>query len=147
MTERNVRFRSFDDIAVGERAKLSRVIRKDDVEAFAALSGDRNPLHLDPDYAARTEFGRPVAHGMLAASLVSTLIGMHLPGPGALWAEQKLRWKAPLFVGDEVTVELEVKHKSAGARAILVSVRGLNQHQEVVLEGTGTALLPAAEPE
>jgi acyl dehydratase len=145
MTESAVKFRSIEEIEIGERASISRVIRREDVEAFAALSGDRNPLHLDAEYAARTEFGQPVAHGMIAASLVSTLVGMHIPGPGALWAEQKFRWRAPVFVGDEVTVELEVKHKSEGARMVLLEIKGVNQRGELILEGKGSAMLPAVK--
>ena len=144
MTENAARFRTIEDIRVGERAVVRREIRREDVEAFAKLSGDYNPLHLDREYAARTEFKKPVAHGMIVASLVSTLVGMHLPGPGALWAEQKFRWKAPVFVGDEVTVELEVMHKSEGARTVLIEIKGVNQRGEVILEGKGSAMLPAA---
>jgi phosphate acetyltransferase len=146
MTGDAVRFRTIEDIEIGERASIRKLIRREDVEAFAALSGDYNPLHLDHDYAAKTEFGQPVAHGMIAASLVSTLVGMHIPGPGALWAEQKFRWKAPVFVGDEVTVELVVKHKSEGARMVLLEVKGVNQRGEEILEGKGSAMLPPAAP-
>jgi 3-hydroxybutyryl-CoA dehydratase len=147
VTENAARFRTIEDIQIGERASIRREIRREDVEAFAKLSGDYNPLHLDAEYAARTEFERPVAHGMIVASLVSTLVGMHIPGPGALWAEQKFRWRAPVFVGDEVTVELVVVHKSEGARTALIEIKGVNQRGELVVEGKGSAMLPPAGKE
>ena len=82
----------FAAIAVGDTAKLTRTVGHDDVELFATLSGDRNPLHMDDEFARGTSFERRVVHGMLVASYVSTLVGMHLPGPGALWTQQSFRW-------------------------------------------------------
>ena len=84
------------------------------MQAFAALSGDHNPLHVDAAFARQTSFQKPVAHGMLLASYVSTLVGMHLPGPGALWTRQSFRWPAAVFAGDTVELTLRVTHKSEG---------------------------------
>jgi 3-oxoacyl-[acyl-carrier protein] reductase len=129
--------KSFEEIAVGDTAQIERTISKESVEAFAQLSGDWNPLHTDAVYAKTTEFGRPVAHGVLLASYVSTLIGMHLPGPGALWAEQHFRWLAPVFAGDHLRVGLRVTHKSAGSRTLTVEVEAANQHGVKVMNGNG----------
>ena len=131
--------KTFEQIQTGDRVSLRRRLDEEDVEAFARLTGDRNPLHLDRLFAAEAGFERPVVHGMLVAGFVSTLVGMHLPGPGALWAEQRFRWKRPVFVGDEVTVEVEVTHKSKGARTLQLAVQAFNQKGELVLEGAGTA--------
>src|SRR5690349_16163264 len=90
----------FEGIAVGDRARMSRTIRAEDVANFCALTGDSNPLHMDSDFASQTAFQRRVVHGMLTASFVSTLVGTSLPGPGALWTQQSFRWIAPVFIGD-----------------------------------------------
>lgn len=131
----------FAAIQVGDEARLTKTIRAEDVEAFARLSGDHNPLHTNAEFARRTSFQRPVAHGMLVASYVSTLIGTQLPGPGALWAQQNFRWRAPVFVGDEVALTLRVTHKSAGTRTLNIVVNAVNQHGHTVLEGEGTVMV------
>ncbi|MBV9081501.1 MAG: MaoC family dehydratase, partial [Acidobacteriaceae bacterium] len=81
-------FREFSTIKVGDTATLTRTIEERDVRAFANLSGDFNPLHIQQEFAKRTSYQRPVVHGLLIGSYVSTLVGMHLPGPGGLWTEQ-----------------------------------------------------------
>ncbi|MEZ5401930.1 MAG: SDR family oxidoreductase [Bryobacteraceae bacterium] len=133
--------RSIEEIAVGETATLVRTITPAQIEAFAELSGDRNPLHVDVDYARRTTFQRPVAHGMLLGSFVSTLIGMHLPGPGALWNQQSFKWLQPVFAGDTVTVEGRVTQVSKGAAMLTVAVTAVNQNGKKVMEGEGTVML------
>ena len=86
------------------------------------LSGDRNPLHMDESFALRTRFQRRVVHGMLLASYVSTLVGMHCPGPGALWTRQNYRWPAPVFIGDRIHLRLRVTHKSVGSRTLTINL-------------------------
>jgi len=130
--------RGFDEIQVGDHATLERVITAADVSAFADLSGDRNPLHVDPGYARLTEFGRPVVHGMLSASFISTLIGMHLPGPGALWTSQTLNFRAPAFVGDAVTVRGEVRQKVVAARLLLIDITVTTAAGTVIVDGQAT---------
>lgn len=131
----------FAAIQVGDTASLTRTIAAEDVEAFAALSGDYNPLHMDAAFARGTSFQKPVAHGMLVAGFVSTLIGMHLPGPGALWTRQHFRWPAAVFAGDTVTVTLRVTHKSGGARTLAIEVTAVNQNGKTVMEGDGSVML------
>ena len=131
----------FDKIAVGDNARFVKKILAEDLEAFARLSGDYNPLHMDADFARRTSFQRRVVHGMLIGNYVSTLVGMHLPGPGALWAQQNFRWRAPVFIGDEISITLRVTHKSEGTRTINVEVAAVNQNGQTVLEGEGTVML------
>ena len=119
------------------------------MEAFAKLSGDRNPLHMDDSFAARTHFQRRVVHGMLVANYVSALIGMRCPGPGALWSQQNFRWLAPVFIGDRIDLTMKVTHKSEGSRSLTIEVKALNQEGKVVMEGEGTvtALEERQQPE
>ncbi len=130
--------REFDRIEVGDHASLTHSILEGDVAAFAALTGDYNPLHVDADYARTTEFGRPVVHGMLSASFISTLIGMLLPGPGALWTSQTLNFRAPAFVGDVITVRGVVRQKVVAARLLALDISVTNQHGQEIVNGQAT---------
>jgi len=93
---------------VGDRASLAKVISPEDVRAFAGAVGDHNPVHFDEAYASTTPFGRPVAHGMLVASLISAVIAGKLPGPGSVYLSQSLRFSAPVFPGETVTATVTV---------------------------------------
>jgi acyl dehydratase len=93
---------------VGTKATWTRAIRSDDVEAFARFSGDRNPLHFDPEFAAGTRFGRLVVQGGLTTALFNALVAMKLPGPGSVFLHQEWDYPAPVFIGDTVTAEAEV---------------------------------------
>jgi len=139
--QQTIQTADFDKIAVGDETRLVKKILAEDLEAFARLSGDYNPLHMDAEFARRTSFQRRVAHGMLLGNYVSTLVGMHLPGPGALWAQQNFRWRAPVFIGDEISITLKVTHKSEGTRTINVEVSAINQNAQTVLEGEGTVMM------
>jgi 3-oxoacyl-[acyl-carrier protein] reductase len=142
-----VAFVDFEKIQPGDEVHFSKTIMADDVEAFARLSGDRNPLHMDDQFAARTHFQRRVVHGMLIANYVSALIGMKCPGPGALWSQQNLRWPAPVFIGDRIQVTLKVTHKSSGARTLTVEAKAINQDGKVVMEGEGTVTALEERPQ
>ena len=130
-----------DTVEIGATARLAKTITEAEIAKFAELSGDYNPLHMDAGFAGRTSFQKPVAHGMLLASYVSNLVGMKLPGAGALWARQEFRWPAPVFVGDTVEIRLEVVRKSAGAGAMTISVLALNQEGKAVMEGEGVVMM------
>jgi acyl dehydratase len=93
---------------IGARASWTRTIGAEDVEAFARISGDHNPLHFDPDFAARTRNGRLIVHGGLTTALFNALVAMKLPGPGSVFLHQEWDYPAPVFVGDTVTAEAEV---------------------------------------
>ncbi|MFM1663996.1 MaoC family dehydratase [Aeromonas salmonicida] len=95
-------------LEIGQKASLTKRFGTAEVEAFAGLSEDFNPLHLDSAFAATTPFERPIVHGMLLASLFSGLLGQQLPGKGAVYLGQSLSFKQPVFVGDEVTAEVEI---------------------------------------
>ncbi len=95
-------------IAVGDSVTQTVVINRDLVEQFGTLVGDLNPLHLDPVAASQSRFGRPIAHGTLIMGLVSALLGQRLPGPGSVYLVQTSEYRAPVFVGDEVTITIQV---------------------------------------
>ena len=100
--------RRLEDLSIGQTAERRHVVGEGDIDAFAAVSGDTNPVHLDATYAARTRFGGRIAHGMLAASYLSALLGTELPGPGAVYVSQTLRFRRPVRIGDDVTARVTV---------------------------------------
>ncbi len=134
----NVSFRSFDDLAVGDTASLTRVITGDDVRRFVDLTGDDNPLHVDRAFAETTPFKDIVVHGMLGASFLSTLIGTRLPGGGAVWVSQAFDFLLPVRLGDTLTVTCSVTAKHERDRLLELNTRIDNQRNQAVLTGKGT---------
>ncbi len=130
-----IRMPHFDDIKVGDVAELKHFLTKEDVQAFAALTGDFNPLHVDEEFAKRTLFHKPVVHGMLSASFISTIIGTLLPGGGALWMSQTLDFLRPAHVGDTLRVLASVKQKSPATRVMLLKIVVSNQLGEELIRG------------
>ncbi|WP_310542462.1 MaoC family dehydratase [Phenylobacterium sp.] len=98
----------FDELTVGQAVETSRVVGAADIEAFAEVSGDNNPVHLDETYAATTTFGERIAHGMLSAAYISAILGTRLPGPGAIYLSQSLRFRRPVKIGDVVVARATV---------------------------------------
>lgn len=98
----------FEDLSVGQEASSSNTVTADVIRAFADVSGDRNPVHIDPDYAATTIFKERIAHGMLSAGFISAVFGMQLPGPGAIYISQTMNFKAPVKIGDVVVTTVKV---------------------------------------
>ena len=121
--------------AVGTRATRERTITDDDIVRFAEVSGDRNPVHLDADYAARSPFGQRIAHGFLVGSLISAAIGMDLPGPGSIYLGQTLKFVAPVHIGDTVTVSVEVIKVREDKRLITLRTDCTNQNGALVITG------------
>jgi 3-hydroxybutyryl-CoA dehydratase len=97
-----------EDLSVGQSAELVRTVAEADIVAFAEVTGDSNPVHLDADYAATTNFGERIAHGMLSAGYISAVLGTTLPGPGAIYLSQSLAFKRPVRIGAEVTARVTV---------------------------------------
>jgi 3-hydroxybutyryl-CoA dehydratase len=97
-----------DELSVGQQARSARVVTEADILAFAAASGDMNPVHFDEEYAATTRFGTRIAHGMLTAAHVSALIGMRLPGPGSVYVSQTLSFRRPVRISDSVTTIVDI---------------------------------------
>jgi 3-hydroxybutyryl-CoA dehydratase len=131
-------------IAVGDRAALSKLITDADIVMFAFLSGDVNPVHLDAAYAERTRFGGRIAHGMLSASLISAVLGTKLPGPGAVYLSQSLRFRAPVMLGDEVTATVTVLDKREGKPIYTLETVCTKADGTVVLEGEAVILYEPA---
>ena len=98
----------FEDLSVGMTETLEKTVASSDVVGFAQLTGDRNPIHLSEHFAARTSFGKRIAHGLYTASLISAVLGTRLPGPGAIYISQTLNFRAPVKIGDTVTVTVTV---------------------------------------
>ena len=126
----------FDDIKIGDRAELVHVITAENVEKFVDLTGDNNRIHVDSDYASQTTFKKPVVHGMLGASFISTIIGTKLPGDGALWFSQNLEFILPVRVGDKITVTAEVKKKFEREKIVELQTDIFNQNRQKVTAGT-----------
>lgn len=97
-----------EDLAVGMESSSSKTVTEADIVAFAEVSGDKNPVHLDADYAAKTMFKERIAHGMLSAAYISAIFGMQMPGPGAIYMSQTLQFKAPVKIGDTVVTTVKV---------------------------------------
>jgi 3-hydroxybutyryl-CoA dehydratase len=120
---------------VGEKESVTVTVTDEMVRAFAELSGDRNPVHLDDEFAAKTRFKKRIAHGMLLGSLLSRVAGMMLPGPGTIIISQDIRYKGPCYIGDTVTAEIAVIHVRADKPIIKVSSRVTNQQGEELIDG------------
>ena len=142
MTEEFLRNRPFDELSLGDEASLVRTVGRDDIELFAAVSGDVNPAHLDAAFAATDLFGHIVAHGMWTAALVSAVLGTKLPGPGTIYLGQELRFLKPVAPGDTVTAKVTVREKKAEKRIVLLGTDCTNQRGETVLSGVATVIAP-----
>ena len=132
----------FDELTLGHQARLTRVLTKEDIELFAAVTGDINPAHTNAEYAQSTIFHEVVGHGMWTGSLVSNLLGTVLPGPGTLYLNQTFSFKNPVRLGDKITVIITVKEKDPHRPVATFSCIVYNQHHETVLEGTARVLVP-----
>lgn len=133
---------TFDEITVGQATTFSRTIGEREVLLFAAASGDVNPLHLDGAYAAGTPFGEPIAHGILSASLISAAVALQLPGPGAVYVSQTLRFLRPVRIGDRLTAHLEVTAKREDKKFITLDCEVVNQQGKPVVTGQAEILAP-----
>ncbi len=120
VSDRMIENRTFDEIAVGDSASLSRTVSQQDTELFAIISGDANPAHMDPAYADADMFHHIIAQGMLAAGLIPAVLGTQLPGPGTEYLGQDLRFLRPVRIGDRITATLRVteKHPAEGDLAL-----------------------------
>jgi 3-oxoacyl-[acyl-carrier protein] reductase len=131
----------------GDKASLKIEVDDSLIESFAEYSGDRNPIHLDADYAKTTRFKRRVAHGMSYGALFSRLIGMDLPGPGALWMSQNFRFAQPAFLGDQLELSVEIEKVNKSTRTFTLDCRVINQLGQEIMSGTGEVMLLEAKSE
>lgn len=126
----------FEDLTLGQIFELTRSFSKEDVDDFAALSGDYSPLHVDPIYAASTEFGSPVVHGILLAALFSQLIGMRVPGQPALYLGQDLTFRRPVRIGEPVRAIVKIIGKSEATRTLVLTTEIRSEDDKVLVMGT-----------
>lgn len=132
----------FEDLSVGMTETLSKTVASSDVIGFAQLTGDRNPIHLSEHFAAKTTFGRRIAHGLYTASLISAVLGTRLPGPGAVYVSQTLNFRAPVKIGDTVEVTVVVAELfPERLRARLTCICRVKN--DIVLDGEALVKVPS----
>jgi 3-hydroxybutyryl-CoA dehydratase len=129
-------------LQIGATASRTKTITDADVRAFAELSGDFSPIHVDDEYAATSRFGRRIAHGILTGSLISAVLGNDLPGPGTIYLSQSFQFKAPVFPGDTITARVELTAYREEKRIATFRTTCTNQDGGVVLEGEAVVIAP-----
>jgi phosphotransacetylase/acyl dehydratase len=137
--------RTFDEINIGDSASLVRKLSMRDIDLFAVMSGDVNPAHVDEEYARSDMFHTIIAHGMWGASLISTLLGTKLPGPGAIYLGQTLHFRHPVTLGDTITVTVTVTAKETDGHRVSFDCQCLNQRREVVISGCAEVIAPTTK--
>lgn len=138
--------RSYEEIAIGDTASFTKTITETDVYLYAGISGDFNPVHIDEEYAKTTPFGRRIAHGGLAGSLLAPVLGMKLPGLGTVALEVTQKYRAPVYPGDTITCKVEVTARIERLKALEMKILWTNQDGKVVSKGSCTVLPPPRKP-
>lgn len=131
-----------EDLSVGQSEKFTKTVTEKEIELFAEVSGDNNPVHLDAEYAAGTMFGERIAHGMLSAGFISAVIGTRLPGPGAIYMSQQMRFKAPVRIGDIVTAQCTITDINEARRRVTLETVCLVDGKPVI-EGEALVMVPS----
>ena len=134
-----------DEMNVGDSAEMAKTVSEADVVAFAGITGDFNPVHIDDAAAKASMFGERIAHGILSAGFISAVIGMRLPGPGCIYLSQTLRFTKPVRIGDTVTARVEVVEVIAAKRRVRLATTCRNQNDEVVVEGEAVVMMEKRE--
>ncbi len=133
---------AYDEIKIGDDASLSRTITEAHIVNYAGVTGDVNPVHVDAEYAAKSMFGERIAHGMLVAGLISAVLGTQLPGPNSIYLGQDLKFKAPVKIGNTVTVVVTVTEKREDKPIMKLQTTVTNQRGEVVVDGSAVLMKP-----
>lgn len=134
--------RTFDEIKIGDSASLTRTLTEKDIQVFAIMSGDINPAHVDEEYAKSDMFHKVIGHGMWGGALISTVLGTQLPGPGAIYVGQTIRFKKPVAIGDTLTVTVTALEKNAEKNRVTFACECRNQRDEVVMDGQAEVIAP-----
>ncbi len=134
--------RCFDEIKIGDSASITRRLTQQDIKLFAVMSGDVNPAHLDEDYARDSIFHEVIAHGLWGGSLISTVLGTLLPGPGTIYLSQSLKFKRPVVLGDVLTVTVTVKDTKPDNKIVVFDCCCTNQQDKIVIEGEAEVIAP-----
>ncbi|SES64257.1 3-hydroxybutyryl-CoA dehydratase [Natronincola peptidivorans] len=130
------------EISVGDKASFQKTITETDVYLYAGITGDLNPAHINEEMAKESMFKERIAHGMLTAGLISTILGMYLPGPGTIYLGQELKFLAPVKFGDTIKAEAEVIEKKEERNRVKLKTTCTNQEGVVVLDGIATVMPP-----
>lgn len=134
-----------DRLAVGDRAEIVRSLGLEDIQLFAAVSGDVNPAHLDVEYAKGTPFKGVIAHGLWGGALISAVLGTKLPGPGTVYLDQSLHFSRPVRLGDTVTASVTCREKNDTTRRAIFDCLVVNQRGETVIRGVAEVLVPESK--
>lgn len=129
-------------LSIGMSASRTRQITEQDIALFAQASGDHNPIHLDDGYAAQSQFGKRIAHGMLTVSIISAILGNDLPGEGTIYLGQDVKFKAPVYLGDTITATVECVKYREDKRIATFSTTAINQDGTVVVTGEAVVIAP-----
>jgi len=133
---------TISEMEIGQKASFSKTVTESDVYLYAGVTGDLNPAHINEDFAKDTMFKGRIAHGMLSAGFISAVLGMYLPGPGAIYMGQTLKFTAPVKFGDTITATAEVIEKNEEKNRIILKTTCTNQEGKVVLDGEATIMPP-----
>lgn len=131
----------YSALEVGQTASFEKTVGERDIQLFAAMSGDRNPVHLDAEFAAGTLFKERIAHGMFSGALISAAVACTMPGPGTIYLGQTMKFTRPVKLGDTLTVRLEILEKLPKNR-VRIATRVFNQNDEQVVDGEAEVLAP-----
>lgn len=134
----------FEDLSVGMTHQTEHVITENDIELFAQVSGDRNPLHMDEEFAKKTAFGQRIAHGALTASYISGILGNDLPGPGSIFVGLNMRFRRPVFIGSHVIVKVEVTEMNPRGNRVTLKV-SCNVDGKAAISGEATVMVPSRD--
>ena len=141
----DIKIAKWDDFNIGDKAEHTKTITDEDIQAFAKMSGDYNPIHVNDEYAKSTRFGQRIAHGMISASLISAVLGMHLPGTGTIYASQEVKFLKPVFPGDTLTAKGEVvdkfTKKDGKLKFLKIQTNVYKQEEILVTEGFALVIL------
>src|SRR3989344_2480311 len=127
----------FSELEVGMKGEYSKKITQDDLDKFISICNDINPIHVDSEFAKNAKFKDKIVHGILVSSLISTVVGTKMPGPGSVWLDQSLKFLLPVHVNDTITSTSEILVKIPERQQVIVRTTCVNQNNEVVIEGTG----------
>ena len=127
--------KTIENIKIGDNAEFTKTVSETDIYLYAGVSGDFNPAHINEEYAKNTFFKTRIAHGMLSASFISTVIGLKLPGPGTIYLDQSLKFMAPVRMGDTITARVEIVEIMADKNKARLKTTCANQDGTTVLEG------------
>lgn len=134
--------KNINDINIGDEAQFSKTITECDVYGFAGIVGDFNAVHINKEYAKKTIFKERIAHGIIGAGLISTVIGTYLPGEGTIYLSQSTKFKKPVYFEDTITAIVRVIEKNGEKNKIKLYTKCINQNDEIVIEGESLVMPP-----